>query len=466
MAASVDDKLAHAPRLSIVVLPFENLSGDKEQDYFADGVTDDLTTDLSHLPDSFVIARNTAFTYKGKPVDAKQIGRELGVRYLLEGRVRRLGDKVEINAQLISTETGAHVWADRFDGDRSKLGELQVDVVSRLANSLGVELFKAEALRSMRERPNNPDAVDLVMRATAKANTTGDNKSINGEVIGLNERALALDPQNEAAMVNLSAALNDRAGNLWSDDPSGDIARAEKLADSALSLQPDDPWAHMAKAQVLGSKQQWKAAISQAEAALADDPNNPSAHAMLSFWNMFLGHSEDGFAGVETALRLSPRDPGVPWWQFFIAISTPISLSGNRRLNGAGSRSRAATTPCTRMSTSPRPTPGRGMTRRRKRPSRSCGNSIQTSPCRAGPASTGATIRPSTSNTLVSSKACAKLACRRAKRRRIEPDPAVRFGRRSLFRARYGMTAFARTSVLRRATIVSVLSAQLSRSRS
>ena len=112
MAASVDDKLANAPRLSIVVLPFENLSGDKEQDYFADGITDDLTTDLSHLPDSFVISRGTAFTYKGKPVDAKQIGHELGVRYLPEGSVRRLGDKVELNAQLISTETGAHVWAD------------------------------------------------------------------------------------------------------------------------------------------------------------------------------------------------------------------------------------------------------------------------------------------------------------------------------------------------------------------
>jgi adenylate cyclase len=120
MAASVDDKLANAPRLSIVVLPFENLSGDKEQDYFADGITDDLTTDLSHLQDSFVISRGTAFTYKGKPVDAKQIGKELGVRYLLEGSVRRLGEKVEVNAQLISTETEAHVWADRFEGDRSK----------------------------------------------------------------------------------------------------------------------------------------------------------------------------------------------------------------------------------------------------------------------------------------------------------------------------------------------------------
>ena len=194
VTASVDDKLKTAPRLSIVVLPFENLSGDKEQDYFADGITDYLTTDLSHLRDSFVISRSTAFTYKGKPVDVKQIGRELGVRYVLEGSVRRVADKVEINAQLISTETGAHVWADRFDGDRGKLGELQVEFVSRLANSLGMELVKAEALRSARERPNNPDAVDLAMRGQA---ILYSNPSVAafGEATALFERALALDPQ-------------------------------------------------------------------------------------------------------------------------------------------------------------------------------------------------------------------------------------------------------------------------------
>ena len=147
-----------------MVLPFANLCDDPEQDYFADGITDDLTTDLSHLPDSFVIARDTAFTYKGKAVEVKQIGRELGVRYVLEGSVRRVGETITVNAQLVSTETGAHVWADRFDGERSKLGELQLEFVARLANSLGVELVRAEALRAMRERPNNPDAVDLSMR--------------------------------------------------------------------------------------------------------------------------------------------------------------------------------------------------------------------------------------------------------------------------------------------------------------
>ena len=160
------------------MLPFQNLSGDKEQDYFADGITDDLTTDLSHLQDSFVISRSTAFTYKGKPIDAKEIGRELGVRYMLEGSVRRVGETIAVNAQLISTETGAHVWADRFDGERSKLGELQVEFVSRLANSLGVELVKAEALRTARERPSNPEAVDLAMQAQDKWNVPDSDEEI------------------------------------------------------------------------------------------------------------------------------------------------------------------------------------------------------------------------------------------------------------------------------------------------
>ena len=319
MAASVDDKLANAPRLSIVVLPFENLSGDKEQDYFADGITEDLTTDLSHLQDAFVVGRGTAFTYKGKPIDAKQIGKDLGVRYVLEGSARRVGETITINAQLISTETGAHVWADRFEGERSKLGELQVDVVARLARSLNLELVKAEALRSMRERPNNPDAVDLAMRATAILHSTGDaNKSANSDVIDLSGRALALDPQNESAMVDLAITLNDRVTMQWSEDPAGDIARADKLADSALALQPHDAWAHVAKAEIFGSKRQWRAAISQLEAALADDPNNAMAYAERGDFYKFVGHAEDGFAAVETALRLSPHDRDVSWWQYFM----------------------------------------------------------------------------------------------------------------------------------------------------
>ena len=152
------------PGLSLVVLPFANLSNDPEQDFFADGLTEDLTTDLSHLAGSFVIARNTAFTYKGKAVDVKQVGQDLGVRYVLEGSVRRTGEQVVLNAQLISAETGAHIWADRFEGERSRLGELQVEFVARLARSLDVQLTQAESLRALRERPNNPTLLILQCR--------------------------------------------------------------------------------------------------------------------------------------------------------------------------------------------------------------------------------------------------------------------------------------------------------------
>jgi adenylate cyclase len=207
------DKLATAPRLSIVVLPFENLSGDPDQEYFVDGVTDDLTTDLSPVPDSFVIARNTAFTYKGKAVNAKEIGRELGVPYLLEGSVRRGGDTVEVNAQLVSTETGAHVWADRFEGERSNLGRLQFEVVARIAHSLGEELIKAESLRAIRERPKNPDAVDLATRGEAILLSNSFNQSAWNDAIKLFERSLALDPQNMTALTGLAVALDVRADN-------------------------------------------------------------------------------------------------------------------------------------------------------------------------------------------------------------------------------------------------------------
>jgi len=202
-AAVADLKLAHAPRLSIVVLPFANLSGDPEQDYFADALTDDLTSDLTHIPDSFVIGRSTAAAYKGKPVDLKKLGRDLGVRYAVEGSVRREGDTVTLNAQLISTETGAHVWADRFEGERGKLGALQVEFVSRLANALNVQLVQAESLRAMRERPNNPDALDNAMRGWAAVNAGLTLENLNKAIVHFDE-ALRLDP-------NLPQALTGKA---------------------------------------------------------------------------------------------------------------------------------------------------------------------------------------------------------------------------------------------------------------
>jgi adenylate cyclase len=315
-ASVAEDKLKTAPRLSLVVLPFENLGGDPEQQYFADGITDDLTTDLSHVPDSFVIARDTAFTFKGRQVDAKAIGRELGVRYMLEGSVRRAGEQVEINAQLISTETGAHLWADRFEGERSNLGKLQFEVVARLANSLGWELMMAEVLRDERERPGNPDARDLTMRGFATIwNFNGANKATWNDSIAMFERALALDPHNARAMTGLATALFVRPYAGWSDDPAADVARAEKTAEDALALRPDDSDAHMVKSYLFETKSQTRAALAEAETAVGDDPNNARAIAQAGYLGSYFGHSEDGVAAVETALRLSPHDPTAPVMQ-------------------------------------------------------------------------------------------------------------------------------------------------------
>ena len=317
MAASVDDKLADAPRLSIVVLPFENLSGDKEQDYFADGITDDLTTDLSHLADSFVIAHGTALTYKGKPVDAKQIGKDLGVRYLLEGSVRKVGETITINAQLISTETGAHVWADRFEGERSKLGALQVEAVSRLANSLGVELVKAEALRAARERPNNPDAVDLEMRGSAAYQASLDQSTVN-EVLAYFERALQLDPGLMGAKIGLAQALIDRFMWLGGGDEAVDIPRAEALVASALSAEPNNASAHYTKASLLGAKKQFSDQFAEIDAAIENDKNFAWAYATRGDMLNWAGRAAESIAEDETALRLSPRDPGRNMWQYGI----------------------------------------------------------------------------------------------------------------------------------------------------
>jgi adenylate cyclase len=195
---------------------------------------------------------------------------------------------------------------------------LQVDAVSRLANSLGVELVKAEALRALRERPNNPDAVDLSMRGLAEA-FRNDFPS-NDAAIGLFEHALAIDPQLVPAMVGLAQTLIIRTEALRSNDPKSDIERAEDWAERAVVAEPDNSAAHYAKARVFFAKRQWPQAISEADAAIADNPNNAEAHAARSFDKLYLGHAEDGFSGLETAFRLSPRDPEVQMWQLNVCV--------------------------------------------------------------------------------------------------------------------------------------------------
>jgi TolB-like protein/DNA-binding winged helix-turn-helix (wHTH) protein len=311
-------KPAQAARLSVVVLPFENLSGDKEEDYFADGITDDLTTDLSHIADSFVIARGTAFTYRGKPIDAKSIGRELGVGHVLEGSVRRAGETIAVNAQLISTETGAQVWADRFDGERSKLGQLQVEFVSRLARSLDVELVKAESLRAIRERPDNPDAVDLAMRGWATLHG-GFTKANWEAAMDLFERALRLDPELIRAQVGLALVLIDRVSTFGSGDRAADYPRAEALLAKALAKEPNNAWARFDKADLALANKRFNDALSELDLAIENDRNFANAYALRALTQIFVGRAAEAFPEVETAIRLSPRDDRARGlWEFFI----------------------------------------------------------------------------------------------------------------------------------------------------
>jgi TolB-like protein len=297
------------PRLSIVVLPFANLSSDPEQQYFADGITEDLTTDLSRIEGSFVISRNTAFTYRGKPVDTKQIGRELGVRYVLEGSVRRSGNQLRVNAQLIDAETDAHLWAERFDRNTSDLFALQDEITSRIAVTLNLELVRAEAGRTT----EHPDALDYILRGRA-AQAKPPSRDRYAEQISLYERALVLDPHSVEAQSFLAIAHAGRVQGGMADSAAAYIARAEGLAGQALAASPSNPMAHYAKGQALRAQRRYAEAIPEYETVLASNRNWVRALNALGHCKLMTGSIEETIPLVEQAIRLSPRDPDLRIW--------------------------------------------------------------------------------------------------------------------------------------------------------
>jgi TolB-like protein len=295
-----------APRMSIVVLPFANLSNDPEQQYFADGITEDLTTDLSRIRHSFVISRNTAFTYRNRSVDTKQIGRDLGVRYVLEGSVRRSGSKIRVNAQLINAEADAHLWADQFDGDISDLLALQNEITSRIAITLNVELSRREAASPT----NDPDALDYILRGRAAYWKTGlQSRDSFAETLGLYEQALALDPRSVEAQSQIANMLAIRAGNGWTESPASDFRRAEELVEQALAASPRDFLAHYAKGSVLRFQGRCDQAIPAYERALESNPNWLNSLDFLAACKMMTGSMETAISLEEQAIRLGSRDP-------------------------------------------------------------------------------------------------------------------------------------------------------------
>jgi adenylate cyclase len=302
------------PRMSVVALPFANLSGDQGQDYFADAITESLTTDLSRIQGSFVIARNTAFTYKGRAIDVRQIGRELGVRYALEGSVQRAGDQVRVSAQLIDTETGGHVWSDRFDYELSDLLKLQNTITGRLARALSLELVDAESTRARRERPNNPDAIDLLMQARAAWTRTrpGQDKMPARDLF---RRALDRDDSLSGAWSGLATTyLQESRLSATRDD---DLREAAHAVDRALVLDPKSAAAFHAKAVLDYELGDIKGAIENDETSLTFDRNCTPCWSQIGAAKVLLGEPSQTFAYIDRALELSPRDPATPVWYLY-----------------------------------------------------------------------------------------------------------------------------------------------------
>jgi TolB-like protein len=305
--------VADAPRLSIVVLPFDDLRGHAEREYFVDGITESLTTDLSRIPDAVVIARNTAFTYKGKAVDVKQLGRELGVRYALEGSVLSAGERLRVNVRLVDAESGALVWSERFDMRPGELFEVQDEIVAHLARAMDAQLTEAEARRAERSQSADPDALDLVFRGEAAFNRGHDPASLL-----LAERffdqALALAPGNVKALVGLAIAKFAFAAAHTTDHRATYLTAAEAAAMRALALAPNHARAHGALGWVYMATNRPELGIAEAERSIALDRNLAPSYAAIGWAKPMLGRAEETEGHVAQAFRLSPRDTFAHAW--------------------------------------------------------------------------------------------------------------------------------------------------------
>jgi TolB-like protein/class 3 adenylate cyclase/Tfp pilus assembly protein PilF len=302
-------RTAPAPRLSIVVLPFANLSGDPKQDYLADVITEELTTSLSRISGSFVVARSTAFTLKGKPIDVKQAGRDLGVRYVLEGSEEPSGDRVRVNVQLIDAETGAHLWADRFDANRTDLLAMQDEIVERMSGPLELRLVDVDAARVARTPPGNRDAQDLALQCFAGVFTSPSIYDEHDPAFGFCERALQSDSRNVIALTFMSLKSLTPVMLVQSTDAKAAIRQADELVSRALVVDRNFYWAHFAKGYVLVAQKRFEEAIAEMEQTLALNPSFVGCYIPLCQANNFLGRPERCIEYADKAIRLSPRDP-------------------------------------------------------------------------------------------------------------------------------------------------------------
>jgi TolB-like protein/class 3 adenylate cyclase len=311
------------PRLSIVVLPFSNIGDDPEQDYFVDGVTESLTTDLSRIPGAFVISRNSAFSYKRKVIDVRQVGRELNVRYVLEGSVQRSGNRLRVNVQLIDAEAANHLWAERFDKPIADLFDMQDEIVSRIAYTLHSQLVVAEARRA--EGLLHPDTRDLIFQARACL-CTGQNPQELTQARGFYERALAIDDRSVGALIGIADVDTRMGGFLLTDDPRSCFSKAEIGVTKALSLAPDDATAHLVLGIVYLFTNRATQGIAECEYALLLDRNLAHAHFSIGLGKYFLGQPAETERYILEALRLSPRDTFAYLWRHVVGWPSCTSV--------------------------------------------------------------------------------------------------------------------------------------------
>jgi TolB-like protein/Flp pilus assembly protein TadD len=298
------EPLALPDKPSIAVLPFQNMSGDPEQEYFADGVAEDIITAISKLRWFFVIARNSSFVYKAKAIDIKQVGRELGVRYVLEGSVRKSVNRVRITAQLIDASTGNHVWADRYDGDLSDVFALQDKITTSVVAAIEPRLLEAESIRSQSRTPSDIRAWDLLMQASFLFWRL--NKADGEAAISIVKRAIQLDPDYAPAHSSLAFAML-LLGYLGYIEPQ--VKEAAALAARAAELDRDDPWAYVALGFVAFIERRTDESFAHFQRALNLNPNFAAAHGYLGWTLSFDGQSERALAHSQTAVRMSPHDP-------------------------------------------------------------------------------------------------------------------------------------------------------------
>ncbi|MGL3106227.1 winged helix-turn-helix domain-containing protein [Bradyrhizobium sp. BR 1432] len=305
-ASAPQPTLALPDRPAIAVLPFTNMSGDREQDYFSDGISEDIITALSKLRWFFVVARNSSFVYKGRAVHLHEVARELGVRYVVEGSVRRSGERLRISAQLNDVSTGSHLWAERYDRELADVFAVQDEITEAIVAAIEPQLYAAESFRAQQKPPGSLDAWDLVMRALSHywRITREDNAAAQG----LLEMAIAIDPAYGKALGLLATSHIFGAHMGWAD-MAVTVPVAERAALAAVEADRDDAWAHHGLAYTYLFRRRFEDALAEFELALKLNPNFAMAYAFYGVTLCYAGRWQDGDAAARRALRLSPRDP-------------------------------------------------------------------------------------------------------------------------------------------------------------